>query len=775
MSSWGIALAALVLASPSLFHTTAAGATTVNGGTYATDGVFPHVVTAIASREVIKTHGARWQLLKSETRAVEGLDSNSIDASLLSVSLLVDHQFQAEQLLNLYNQGELVTLGKDDELTDRHLPKKLRDLMVRRGSSKKKKNSNQNRDLQRDQNLNAGKDWISGFSECYPTVAQTYFTLNEWANDTYPEWVTVDIIGQSYLKTVGDPEGWDIPVAIIDVPSDIPTEDKAPFMIVAGHHSRELTPPLTVLRWVESLLESYGKDPDVTWMLNRTIIHLVPIANPDGRVVVQNNMDWMYRKNAEPNACRRDESLWGTDLNRNYPMFWGDDSGSSGDPCSSAYRGQSALSAPESAAVFEYAGNVFADEYKKGTAEEAENRLEEACDEEAAGIFFDVHASGDFVYYSWGFENVWPPNNSSILSMSSKLASFGNYKLWGPGSSDFLYTVSGDATDATYGQHCINSYGYELGTQFYETCEDWEALVKPIAFKSFMYAAKVVYKSYKLPQGPDILSIEGLNLTGLGDGGMWNAVVEASDEELTRWESQNIASVKAYVDVFPADAGAVGMSMTASDGAFDAKTESASIAIDTSLWSDGRHIVYFQAMDGDGYEGPVSAIFVDKVSPLTFGFPTAGPTAGPSEEDVGEGRPIAIPVVGEIGREEAPLEGEVEEGPIAILIDGGAAGSVGSTTAGLAGPSGENPTEDEDESEGEPRPISTTEEADRPEIMGNIFTVDPDFTATNASSSNRIQIQSATGVASSAGDFNSAWSSISVLFAIGLGTLAFLR
>ena len=610
----------LLTATVTLFHTTDADDLLLSKH----DGAFPQVVTLTASREVVKTYGPHWQLLKGETIHISNGSSilsssssstvNSPQATLqhhsassfLNVSLLVDHPLQLEQLLSLQEQGDLITLATNEVLTKKHLPPKLKQHMLRRHE---KTDTDNNRDLQ---SLNAEDKWTQrGFSDCYPTVEQTFALLEEWANETYPEWVRLDVIGESYLKSIGDPDGWDIPVAILDVPSNIPTEEKAPLIIVAGHHSRELSPPLTVLRWFESLMESYGTDADVTWMLNRTIIHMVPIVNPDGRVIVQNNLDWMYRKNAQINRCRGGAEFTGTDLNRNYPLFWGGDFGSSDDPCSSSYRGEGPLSAPESSAIFEYAGKIFDDDVKKGTAEEATEKLNEACDEEFSGLFIDVHAAGDFIYYPWGYGDVWPPNNSSILSMASKLAYYGDYKLWGPGSDDFLYPVSGDASDATYGQFCINSMGYELGTQFYETCEDWDALVKPVAFASFTYAAKTVYKSYKLPQGPDILSIDA-PATMAATESMWSASVLASDEEMTRFESQNIASVKVYVDIFPVDEGAEGIDMVAGDGVFDAKSEVAIVDLDTSSWPVGRHIVYFQAMDVDGYVGPVSAVFVEK-------------------------------------------------------------------------------------------------------------------------------------------------------------------
>jgi len=584
---------------------------------------FPHVVTLTTTREIVKKYGASWQVLKGETRHFEDPLSTK-PTVLLNVSLIVDHPIQTDKLQDLFTRGELRILEADQALTEKHLPQQLKQRLLRQRNDPK-------RNLQRQQQLNAEDQWIDSYSDCYPTVAQTFDILYEWANSTYPDWVRVDTIGPSYLKTVGDTAGWDIPVAIVDVPSDIPSEEKAPFMIVAGHHSRELSPPLTTLKWVEFLLESYGKDADVTWMLNRTAIHLIPIANPDGRVIVQNHMDWMYRKNAEPNGCN--EWDYGTDLNRNYPMFWGENSGSQPNPCDYSYRGESALSAPESSAVFAYAAKIFDDDIKKGDADEATSRLAEACDEESAGLFFDVHSAGDFIYYPWGFlDDVWPPNNSSILTMSSKLAYFGKYRLWGPGSDDFLYTVSGDASDAMYGQYCINSYGFELGTQFYETCEDWERFVKPFAFQSFMYAAKTVYKSYKLPQGPDVLSIEASETTAT----LWTAQVVVSDDEMTRWESQAIAGVKVFVDIFPADPGTQDIEMIAEDGAFNDKTEVAKIGLNTTSWSPGRHIIYFQARDTAGFDGPVSAVWLykEELAPLdkpASGAPTIPPTIDESE------------------------------------------------------------------------------------------------------------------------------------------------
>lgn len=357
------------------------------------------------------------------------------------------------------------------------------------------------------------------------------------------------------------------------------------------------------------MMENYGKDADITWVMDHTIFHIVPIANPDGRVIVQNHLDWSYRKNARSDICS-EKSGDGVDLNRNYPMFWGHDWGSSSNTCNPAYRGQSALSEPESQAIYNYVTTAFDKTSQKGTPGEAEQKLDVACDEDGTGVFMDVHSAGEYIYYPWGYEDRFPPNKDALLAAASKLAWFGNYQLWGPGSEGFLYAVSGDCTDTMYGQYCIASYGYELGTTFSETCEDWRDKVVPVTFQSFLFAAKMVLAPYKLPKGPDILTIE----SELKSDGTFAASVVAS-ADMNRWVSVAVTGAKMYVDVFPMDDGAQGQDMVASDGAFNSATETATIEIDTNAasWGAGKHTLYFQATNADGFPGVISAVFVDKV------------------------------------------------------------------------------------------------------------------------------------------------------------------
>ena len=367
------------------------------------------------------------------------------------------------------------------------------------------------------------------------------------------------------------------------------------------------------MRWAEHLLANYGKDPDITWVLDRTRIHIVPIANPDGRQIVQDHLDWWYRKNARPNGCKDGEAYYGVDLNRNFPMFYGDDSASGRKPCDETYRGTGPLSEPESMAVFAYQSALFDDSIKKGTREEAEARDHEACPTSSSGIFIDVHSNGDFVYFPWGYRDEASPNHLPLLTMSAKLAHPGNYQLWGPEQEGFLYFVSGDASDAIYGMGCVFSVGYEIGSEFYSPCDELESEIVPIMQESLLYAAKCASAPYLLPLGPDVLSID-INSTDPSNVVM---IVEVSDDDLivnhAVFDSnpgQPIAAVHVFVDSHPYDEESEGFPMEPVGEFFYSVKEVAVLTLDLS-YLEGRHTLYFQATDRDGFAGPVSSVFFE--------------------------------------------------------------------------------------------------------------------------------------------------------------------
>jgi hypothetical protein len=99
------------------------------------------------------------------------------------------------------------------------------------------------------------------------------------------------------------------------------------------------------------LLENYGTDPEVTYLVDQRELYFVPVVNPDGYVRNQTTHPsggGMWRKN------RRDSGagVYGVDLNRNYGYLWGyDNQGSSPNPSASTYRGPGPFSEPETTAL----------------------------------------------------------------------------------------------------------------------------------------------------------------------------------------------------------------------------------------------------------------------------------------------------------------------------------------------------------------------------------------------------------------------------------------
>ena len=131
---------------------------------------------------------------------------------------------------------------------------------------------------------------IPGYT-CYRTVEETYSDLAQLAADhpTLARWID---IGDSWQKTQAS-GGYDLHALVItnqDKPGPKPV-----FFLMGAIHAREYTTAETATRFAEQLIAGYGTDPDITWILDYTEIHIVPQANPDGRKRAEAGASW--RKN----------------------------------------------------------------------------------------------------------------------------------------------------------------------------------------------------------------------------------------------------------------------------------------------------------------------------------------------------------------------------------------------------------------------------------------------------------------------------------------------
>lgn len=476
-----------------------------------------------------------------------------------------------------------------------------------------------------------------------------------------PDLVTIADIGDSYLKRSGSRNDFGVPDGGYDIyamnitahhtssssSSDshgsLSSYEKGKMLLTSGVHAREYAPPELNMRFAESLVGNYDVDADVTWLLRRTEVHFIIYVNPDGRYVAENNRKLRWRKNLNPRGGCDDEDI-GVDINRNFDFFWGDRDGASDDPCDSDYHGRSAESEPETQAVVNYAKALFPEGQRKSNPMASMN---DAAGEEIMGMFCDIHSSGGYVYYPWAHEDKRSPDDDALQALGRKLSYFNDYKFWAPGFSDFVYPASGESSDYMYGALSVASFGLELGEDFYEDCDLFEREVVPINLPALLYGAKIATRPFHLVKGPDILELEitpSEDDGARGGGDTMRVSVVASDSAMVKGRhftgDQGVANVRLYLDVHPDDHTIFDVAAWEISSA-SSSTERQTFELDVISMegvSSGRHILYAQAVDTEGYLGPVSSIFFD-VERKETASPSKDPTARPSQAPTNQPTP----------------------------------------------------------------------------------------------------------------------------------------
>ena len=431
---------------------------------------------------------------------------------------------------------------------------------------------------------------IPGF-ECYRTVEETLATgaALAAANPTLATWTD---IGDSWEKINAPPAGFD--VMALKLTNSAIAGDKPALMVIGSIHPREYTTAELVTRFAESLVEGYGLDPDVTWILDHHEVHLVLMTNPDGRKRAETGLSW--RKNANNDFCG-DTNSRGIDLNRNFEFQWGCCGGSSGSPCDTTFRGPSAGSEPESQTVQNYMTSVFPDQRP--------DDLTTPAPLDAEGIYLDVHSFGQILLSSWGFTTTDPPNAQGILTLARKYAFFPDYAA----QLGSLGTVDGATKDYAYGFLGVPGYTVELGTTFFQSCSFFETSVLPGNLAALKHTAKNVRTPYVTPSGPDTIdpAVPPLPVTA---GELVTVSATLDDTRYVGSEpSQSIASAEVYVNVPPWLDGTP-IALAAADGTFDETIEEVTGTLDTTGLAPGRHILLVRGADASGTSGAVSGVFL---------------------------------------------------------------------------------------------------------------------------------------------------------------------
>lgn len=394
---------------------------------------------------------------------------------------------------------------------------------------------------------------------------------------------------------------------------------KPTFLLMAAIHPRELATPELALRFVDYLLSHYGVDGDVTWLLDEHLVVVVPVLNPDGRVLAEHG--YLQRKNTDSSHggdCGVPDI--GVDLNRNSDFEWGTVDTPAESTCAETYPGPVAASEPETTALRDLIRSLFADQRGTGDTDPAPPT--------ATGILVTLHSYGDLVIWPWGWTSA-APNAADLSAIGLKFASYNHFT---PQQAIDLYPTSGTIDDWAYGELGIAAFTFEVGGSsgacggFFPAfrCLDGgvDGSFWPRNLPAFLYAARIARTPYAFAHSP---TPETATAAALSSG---------SIEIRARFDDQSvggrpIAAAEYYLDVPPWRGGAA-QQMSPGDGKFDSSSEVATALLGPI---SSRRLVLVRARDAGGSWGPVRGVFtpdracVATLTPSRRSFGSAGGAA----------------------------------------------------------------------------------------------------------------------------------------------------
>ena len=262
------------------------------------------------------------------------------------------------------------------------------------------------------------KNFTYGSMGGYYTLAQVWEKIDSMIAH-YPNLISFkDSIGAS-------DEGRPIyAVRISDNPNI--NEDEPEVLYTALIHAREPESMMQMIYYMLYLLENYGTNTEVTYLVDNREMYFIPVVNPDGYYYNEStNPDGggMWRKNRQYNI----DGSYGVDLNRNFGHEWGfDDSGSSPSPTSNTYRGTGPFSEPETETIRQY------------------------CNAHNFKLALNYHTYSNLLITPWGYKPEATPDSIFYSEIATDMTQFNNYN-WGY-SAAIIYAVNGDSDDWFYGE-----------------------------------------------------------------------------------------------------------------------------------------------------------------------------------------------------------------------------------------------------------------------------------------------------------------------------------
>jgi PKD repeat protein len=238
-------------------------------------------------------------------------------------------------------------------------------------------------------------------------------------------------------------------------------------LYTAIHHAREPMSLMETIFYMWYLLENYGTNEEVTYLVNNTQMFFVPCINPDGYVYNETtnpNGGGMWRKNRRNNG----NGTFGVDLNRNYSYGWGT-TGTSSTPSNDTYCGPSAFSEPETQAIRWLVQN---------------NDFEMA---------FNAHTWAEELLFPIGTTDAeFAPHHDYFQDYTNHMTELNGYFAQ---KSSGLYPASGDSDDYMYKvdvgvnqKDTVFAHTPEVGTAFWQPSAQIVATCKEMVFPNLVLA-----------------------------------------------------------------------------------------------------------------------------------------------------------------------------------------------------------------------------------------------------------------------------------------------
>ncbi len=222
-------------------------------------------------------------------------------------------------------------------------------------------------------------------------------------------------------------------------------ENEPEILFNSQQHAREHLTVEMAIYLMHLFTDNYATDSRIRNIVNGREIWIVPTVNPDGSEYdIATGAYRSWRKNRQPNSG---SSYVGTDLNRNWGFKWGCCGGSSSSTSSDTYRGPSAFSAPETAALRNFVNS----------------RVVGGKQQIKANI--DFHTYSQLVLWPYGYTTadtaagLNADQEATFRTIGRQMAATNGYT---PEQSSDLYITDGSSIDWMWAQHGIWAYTFEM-------------------------------------------------------------------------------------------------------------------------------------------------------------------------------------------------------------------------------------------------------------------------------------------------------------------------